>query len=583
MNVKIRMNEWFYNIGIVGMIRILKHAQFKGEKINFTIKEDYLEIDSAIIEKFHEFYFEYFFDTYCENEYKIMTNYFDSIKKTVLTEHNFEILDKKFEDKCAKVSGKNKKKGLEEDSIKIDSALKRIKNNFDEVTFVELIKLIENLINKNEIKEKFALDSVRSMMYDNFFGQMSFMQKGFSNKGLSEHKKAAENDFIKPLLYDLKIKELVDKKDYESLKKYIKNTDSKGKGIGKYKNYLKKLKGNIVEFTKLCKNDSCPVCDTLPIEESFCESNFMVLGVSNDNALNFFWNLNSKYPICNLCKLVLLCAPAGVVKFYKPYLDKNKNYYTFVNLDSDLEDLFLKNETLKNKMKSDCPYKEFISDVLEQAKNESIWTLQSIFFVEFNADYGSKKSNLIYMHINKTVAKFFQKYSEQTIGKIKEKEFKNELIDKILSSKELDSIIFKKLISISSDGKNTLDVIYAVYSKIILKYLKKGGGEAHMEDIKIIKNRIFKIYSTGREMAEYLKNNRSENKISSIAYRLLNSAKVGDKKEFMDIILRLYINNELEMPEIFMEVFHEDKIDFETIAQSFISGLVADKKGGQYE
>lgn len=575
MQVRIYLNDWFYNMGIVGMIRILEHAKRKGEDITFVLGEDFLEIDDKTINNFHNFYFDYFYDEYTKKEYIKIKDRFNQLKLKLDVDTIKEIekflLETKLDDKAAK-------KGFESEVKELLDIIKKVKKNHDLNTLAILINKIESLLKENDVIEKYALDNIRSMMYDNFFGQMSFLQKGLSNKSLDEHKQIMFKDFIKPLIVDIKVEEYLQNNDLNSLSSFLEKEQGKEENVKAYKNYLKKSKKDMNIFNEsLCANSYCSICNIYPsFKEDFNESRFLILGVSNENASNFFWNFITKYPICNLCKLVILCAPAGVAKFDKFYMEKEewwkRNFYTFVNLDTNLEDLFKKNESLKKKISSDNPYKEFIVDILEQAREESIWTLQNILFVEFNGQYQSKKSNLKYMHISKFIAKYFKTYSRETIDRIKNRKLKAELIDKILQNEDLNKVIFIRLKECIKNNANGADIYYSTLSKALLNCIKMKGDENKVKD------KVYRAFFTGKEMREYLKKNKSENKISSLAYRLLNTAKVGNKKDFMDTVLRLYINSEMEMPRIFLEAFYEDNIDFETLAQSFIAGLITETK-----
>jgi len=81
----------------------------------------------------------------------------------------------------------------------------------------------------------------------------------------------------------------------------------------------------------------------------------------------------------------------------------------------------------------------------------------------------------------------------------------------------------------------------------------------------------------GRDIHDYYVQSNSKNKIDGIAYRLLNAAKVRNKKDFMDIVLRLFMSCEKSVPTVFLDVMAEKELDFESIAYAFISGLISEK------
>lgn len=82
----------------------------------------------------------------------------------------------------------------------------------------------------------------------------------------------------------------------------------------------------------------------------------------------------------------------------------------------------------------------------------------------------------------------------------------------------------------------------------------------------------------GRDIHDYYVERKAENKLNGIAYRLLNTSKVRNKKDFMDIILRLFMSCEKPIvPTVFLDVMEEKELDFESIAYAFISGLISEK------
>ena len=60
MKIKVYLNDWFYNAGIVGFLRILEDNEDE-----FAIrKNNYIEFDTESLRNFHKYYFNYFFKKY---------------------------------------------------------------------------------------------------------------------------------------------------------------------------------------------------------------------------------------------------------------------------------------------------------------------------------------------------------------------------------------------------------------------------------------------------------------------------------------------------------------------------------------
>lgn len=85
------------------------------------------------------------------------------------------------------------------------------------------------------------------------------------------------------------------------------------------------------------------------------------------------------------------------------------------------------------------------------------------------------------------------------------------------------------------------------------------------------------IYSLGVKMHEEMKSDGEENKLSGYTYKMLNAIKAGNKKEFMDILIRLHMAMGKDVSSIFIEAMQNDGLDFESIGHSFLSGLISNK------
>ena len=82
MRTKIYLNDWFYNCGIIGFLKILEH-----DEKQFAVKRNnYIEIDTEDLRDFNKCYFKYFFDKY---------NVAKNVKSR--TEKGFEYLENNIE------------------------------------------------------------------------------------------------------------------------------------------------------------------------------------------------------------------------------------------------------------------------------------------------------------------------------------------------------------------------------------------------------------------------------------------------------------------------------------------------------
>lgn len=98
-------------------------------------------------------------------------------------------------------------------------------------------------------------------------------------------------------------------------------------------------------------------------------------------------------------------------------------------------------------------------------------------------------------------------------------------------------------------------------------------------DERVKKNnaKLLVLYNLGVSIHEELKTNKEENKLDGYTYKMLNSIKAGNKKEFMDVVIRIHMSMGKDISPIFLEVMQDTDLDFESIGHSFISGLISNK------
>lgn len=581
MKVRLYLNDWFYNMGLIGFRRILEFGENNG-KINlaeyrYAEKENFIEFEKNLLTVFHHLYFDYFLD-----KYDIAKREKKQIEKLI----NMVQMQEKFKEAL-----ENIKRIIKANNDKIKKIDPEIYKRADEVyksvgkiKKIEEFNKLENLLNEflqimsiREINKRLTLNKFKSVLSDNFFGQRSFLNVTHTNRSLEEQKEIMYRDFIIPIFDSIELVEILnDVDDTSKIIEFLSNKKS-------FKSLSKKIRGikTIEEIKDFIDNeiDNCCLCGCYKsLGANYEEGDFIPLAVSADNAKNMFWNLNVKYPICPLCKLILFCTPAGCTNIYKSYLGENydikdKEYFAFVNIDTNFENLYKTNEFFYKRRDYDIPFNELILDIINTAKERSVWQLQNILYVEFNANYNSKNCKMNYFNIPKYLAWFF-KEKIYLINAIQDKNFKMQLMDKILSNKDIKSVIDGKIREIITKnlGK-AMDCFNAVIIRMeINKYknLKKEVVDLAYRDLNM-------LFEEGQKMNSFLQSQNAENKINSIAYRLLNATKSGNKKDFMDAVIRLYMSCDKAIPSLFLEVMTEKSLSFEDISYAFISGLLNSK------
>lgn len=598
MKAKIYLSDWFYNAGIVGFYRIFK------DKEKLEIKDNYIEFDTKELRNFADEYFEYFFIQYnvAERTMQRVANNFKIISQNLTKEPNNKEDENRIKEaiKTQKTYFKNTIKGqlikikkFDEDTYEtISNAMNKIDEIKDKEQVQELDEiyaLIKENLEKTNINQKLTMNFFKSILSNSYFGQPSFLNVVKSSLPYEEQKEVMykdyisniiEMDFIKDILsnkYDInEIKEIINKKDQSQLTNQI---------IKIYQNIHKKKDLNqIQEYLKEKALSDCSMCNSAEILSSqYSEGNFIPLAVSSDNMSNFFWNQNVNLQVCDICKLILFCIPAGVTSIIKTVKDngeyKEQNVYSFVNYDTNITELIKTNNNFRDRSKKEKtnynPYAEIILDIVDQNKQISNWQLENIFVVEFDAEYRAF-SRMEYFNITRPVAEFFTKYAIDSLNKIKDYKYRVQVVDYILKNKDTKMIINNRIRdNFTNDIKNNMDSYYATKARMDINLLKEG--DKNMEDIEKNNKKLGAIYNIGIATREKFKQKNMENKLDGYIYKMLNCIKQGNKNDFMDIIIRLHISIEESISPIFIESMKEGDLAFEDIGHSYLAGLASNR------
>ncbi|EGT3653327.1 CRISPR-associated family protein [Clostridioides difficile CD149] len=615
MKLRVYRGDWFFNMGIVGFLNIIKKADKQAE---IFIMEDYIEFDSLFLENFHEYYFNYFMDEYDVSK---------RIKKNIDYSINFikskpdRIKDgiKKIKDSVKQQNDKIKKFDEEKFNLikeKLDS-MSKIKS-YDE--FDSLEALVDETIDIFKIKsinDRLTANLYKYVVQDNYFGQVSFFNVAKAKLDLDGLKQVMFNDYLRQIIYFGELEDLLEENDYDKLKNYLNDRlNSIAKDINEKKvskssintieKIMKEINKNFIKKNKSIEDikeymdslEACEMCGLYKgILEEYSESNFAPLGVSTNNARNMFWNQAYVPSICDICKLILFCTPAGATYTRKNYLINEENeFYLFVNMDTSINELFERNNSLKaqkseySDSKDENPFNQLIKSIVEENTLKSEWQLRNILFVEFKASIDSKKCKINYFNIPTYLAKFFtDKYANKKIQSIYDYKLKSNVLDLLLKNRDLKHLINNILRNkvkndMESNNKSNIsgiDCFRVVQLRALINSYKKGVYKMDSKNLEKNDEKLRIIYYLGCDIHDYFVNKNSKNKIGGVSYKLLNSVKVGNKSDFMDTIIRVFMSAEKQMPAFILDIEIEKDLDFESIGHAFISGLISGKYEGK--
>src|SRR5699024_827057 len=296
------------------------------------------------------------------------------------------------------------------------------------------------------------------------------------------------------------------------------------------------------------------------------ESVFSPLALSLKNSLNSTWNSEGKifFPISALAKVILFCAPAGAT------ISDSKSI--FVQFDGSFEEIYQANEHYHSEKKQDKPFDEVIFDLVSEQKLRASMIKRQYFIIEYESDYQAKKTILDSMVLTPGLVELFQNHSK-LFGYLHYSiriPFIKSLIKQVDTKNQIATVLIEKI-------KQNYDALEVLWMTIIRHYNQfyMMKGENHM-DPKKQQDYIWVLYKS----AESMSNRMGLKKAQGIGYRLLNAVRAGNKHMFMDTVMRVYISHEEQMPSLLLEALHENRMDFETVANAWIAGLISKPQEG---
>lgn len=617
MKIRLYLQDWFYNAGIVGFLKLFENQ----DVLTISKEKNFVEFDSEILRNFHQYYFAYWKKKYNVAERmkeRIEKSFFkieflleqESKENQTKEELKKNLLDLKEEKKRIKESLKKQldkiKKydeelyqKMQEQYVKIDSF--KTKEDISEMQTCK--EVLETCFQQEEINNKLTSNIFKSILSNQFFGQPSFLNVTKSSMPYEEQQNLLYRDYVSNVVETGFLKDILDGNKYTTLQVINEYIDTalekailtsemtkiyrnikekyiaKQKTLEEIKQYLKE---KVLKYCCLCGSDKKLVSD-------FSEGHFIPLALSSENAQNFFWNQEVKFPICDMCKLVLFCIPLGVTPISKivktikngQLTVEEKEINSFVNFDTSVKELYQINQNFSDRSslnpEKENPYLDMIMGIVEQNQQLSEWKLKNIFVVEFEAEYQGF-SRIYYFHIPSYVATFFVNYANQSLKYIKDYRYRLQLIDFALKNKDLKYAIQDKLhYYISNHIDAGSEVFWSVKMRFYIQQLKKGEGIMQRDKIEDNQKKLHVLYNLGTNIHGELKVKNEENKLNGYTYRMLNSLKARNQEEFMDLVIRLHMLLGKDVSQIFIQAMQDEDLDFVSVGQSFLAGLISNR------
>lgn len=549
--IRVRMDEWFFTQALVGYKNILDAY---GEKVKTTY--DGIIVEKQHLEKMADAFFSFYLNEYsvAHREERILRGLhkqFKEGKKGVKTPINQRLNAQK---KSANRYFKDTKEGVKlAEFADLYRKQKKYSPEMDEWMngFIEML-------HTDDIDEKLTSNFFKAVHLTPYFGQTSVLNVTHNRKTLEEQKDIFRNDFIDPIIAEWNLYESLKNNDEEQVEQVFSETDYQPFNAIK-RAFRKKTIEEMKEYVQ--KNiPKCSLTDFPFGLRNFEEQVFSPLALSLKNARNMSWNANEKeyLPISSLARLLMFCSQAGATD------TQGKSVFVFYG--GSFDEIYQTNRSYAHFKSHNKTFDQIVFDLVREQKTKADYLNKHYVIYEYESDYQAKKTLLDYMIMTPHVVKLFSDESElfnpvyYTI--------KSDMIRFLLKGIDTKHFISEELRKKVKDNYPVFDMIRLIQIRHLNQIFSKGDLNV---DSSIEKRRIWALVKS----AEKIKYKIGLKKAQGIAYRLLNAVRSNDKHTFMDTVMRVYISSDLEMPGLLLEVLHEENMDFATVGNAWIAGLVS--------
>lgn len=549
--VTVRMNEWFFTQALVGYKKILEDY---GEKVKTTH-------DGVIIEKRHlEIMTDAFFDYYLKQysvaarEARILGLLHSKFKKgeaTVKSELNRRINDTK-----KKVEKYFKETPAGSRLVELADLYRSEKNHIDEMD--KWIQEYLEMLHTTEIDHKLTANFFKNVILYPYFGQVSFLNVSHNSKSINEQKAIFHKDIVEPILEEWKLYSALEQNDEKEVLKVLDSTPHKL--LNPFKRAFRKK--TAPEMKEYLQQDvhKCSFTDFPIALLSFEEGIFSPLALSMKNAINMTWNSNGKniLPLCSLARLLIFCSQAGAT------MSQGKSIFVFYG--GSFDEIYQTNQFYSDLKNPNKTFDEIVFDLVREQKVKADYSKNHYMIYEYESDYQAKKTLLDYMVMTPNLVKLFSENGD--LFNHVHYTNKSAMIRSLLHGQDTKHLITNVLRDKIKNAYSPFEVIRMTQVRHLNQLYSEG-------DLNVDSSQHKRYVWALVKSAEQVKYHIGEKKAQGIAYRLLNAVRSNNKNTFMDTVMRTYISCDQQMPGLLLEALHEDKMDFATVGNAWIAGLVS--------
>ncbi|EAC4533937.1 type I-B CRISPR-associated protein Cas8b1/Cst1 [Listeria monocytogenes] len=546
--IEVRSNDWLINAGLVGFLNIVgkDNVKIDGQSIYFT---------ADLLEDFETKYFNFFIQEYKETlAWSKIVSYKEAMER-----------------------------------FRADGFA-----SFDEDALNNLNKYVKNVV-------KFYLKKANYIKVFPLINSDANVNKWLENLNTINLTKKQKWEEVKPDIVE-KVEQIYTQLDviidfctsekglrYLGAKNLIYSVINKGwsgvsflfkqtKFIDPYLDYKTTFVNPVIEHldTDLSKAKyNCFNCNQ-PIKNLKLDLSFMnEVGFDTARKTSHVWDFNNDVATCPICRLVYSCVPAGFTYVYGEGM--------FVNDSYGVNELHHVNERMrksilrfnKDGINSTNTYQALVESITSEHENNRRYELADIQLIRYENEHYHfnllSKKMLHIMNDSKEILKSLIRcgYNEGNLNINLYKEVIQHLMNNENLFTLIHKLIFYKQSSVNGLYYNMWNVSGVL--EINTKFLKEIEVMTNIEE-----RDLTNAQKSGGDFKQAYVDKNSENKVSSITYKLLNALKLNDKNGFMDILLNSYSYLGKPVPTVFMSSF-SSKETFKSIGYAFMIGVSANK------
>lgn len=542
--IRLYMDDWLKNSGIVGVYNVLKHAEDE-----VIVKESYIEFKLESLVGFEHKYFNYFIDKY---KSILSFNKIISIEDFILfhEENDFSMFTVDSLETTNKYISDTFKRYLKSNSYK--SAYELIDSSVDVLDLEKRLKTVK--LNKKqdikdiipEVKENFQL--LKQII--------EYMKLEKSRKYIG----------AKNVMYT------IIKNAWNGICFLNPQTKEKDMYID-YNRYFIEPAMVFVEEDKAKYKYSCFSCDANMKDFSNDFSFLNSIGFDVSRKSSHVWDFQNDIAVCPICKLVYSCVPAGISYLYDKgiFVNDNSRMQNAININNKIYMEIFNQRTEDKKL----TYKALVDSINEEFDDKIRYELADIQLIRYEDE--NYKFNILSRKSLQSI-----KDSKEDLNRLINCGFKEintyfniyELvIERLLDSRNMFTLIQKLLhykLSKPKDSYYHSNHIMAIL-RINTRFLR---GVGYMKELD--KDIVRQGNISGYYLREKYRSKGAIDKLSGISYRLLNALKTNNTDSFMDTLLNCYLYVKASVPQVFLDTLRSEE-EFKTIGYSFVAGLIEGK------